>query len=110
MYYFNLLIYLYIKRCKIGILVLVLATSLAATVVAQEAHSSAVRLYSDGIPGTMPDGQSQLSQFDLGSADHIEVLRGLFSALHGNSSGGVVAALSRAEIFVDDRNSDAAPG
>ena len=35
-----------------------------------------VRLYSDGIPGTMPDGQGQFSQFDLGSADHIEVLRG----------------------------------
>ena len=41
-----------------------------------------VRLYSDGIPGTMPDGQGQFSQFDLGSADHIEVLRGPFSALY----------------------------
>jgi len=28
-----------------------------------------IRLYSDGIPGTMPDGQGQFSQFDLGSAD-----------------------------------------
>jgi iron complex outermembrane receptor protein len=52
-----------------------------------------VRLYSDGIPGTMPDGQGQFSQFDLGSADHIEVLRGPFSALYGNSSGGVIARL-----------------
>ena len=42
-------------------------------------------------PGTMPDGQGQFSQFDLGSADHIEVLRGPFSALYGNSSGGVIA-------------------
>jgi iron complex outermembrane recepter protein len=50
-----------------------------------------VRLYSDGIPGTMPDGQGQFSQFDLGSVDHIEVLRGPFSALYGNSSGGVIA-------------------
>src|SRR5580658_7176548 len=50
-----------------------------------------VRQYSDGIPGTMPDGQGQFSQFDLGSADHIEVLRGPFSALYGNSSGGVIA-------------------
>jgi iron complex outermembrane recepter protein len=40
-----------------------------------------LRLYSDGIPGTMPDGQGQFSQFDLGSADHIEVLRGPFWAL-----------------------------
>jgi iron complex outermembrane receptor protein len=54
-----------------------------------------VRLYSDGIPGTMPDGQGQFSQFDLGSAEHIEVMRGPFSALYGNSSGGVVAVFTR---------------
>lgn len=58
-----------------------------------------VRLYSDGIPGTMPDGQGQFSQFDLGSADHIEVLRGPFSALYGNSSGGVIS------IFTEDAQS-----
>jgi iron complex outermembrane receptor protein len=50
-----------------------------------------VRLYADGIPGTMPDGQGQYSNFDLGSADHIEVLRGPFSALYGHSSGGVIS-------------------
>jgi iron complex outermembrane receptor protein len=55
-----------------------------------------LRLYADGIPGTMPDGQGQFSQFDLGSADRIEVLRGPFSALYGNSSGGVIA------IFTED--------
>jgi iron complex outermembrane recepter protein len=55
-----------------------------------------VRLYSDGIPGTMPDGQGQFSQFDLSAADHIEVLRGPFSALYGNSSGGVIS------IFTED--------
>lgn len=49
-----------------------------------------VRLYTDGIPATMPDGQGQVSHFDLGSADRIEVLRGPFSALYGNSSGGVI--------------------
>src|SRR5271163_605998 len=55
-----------------------------------------VRLYSDGIPGTMPDGQGQFSQFDLASAGHIEVLRGPFSALYGNSSGGVIS------VFTED--------
>ncbi|MDP9084388.1 MAG: TonB-dependent receptor [Pseudomonadota bacterium] len=55
-----------------------------------------LRLYSDGIPGTMPDGQGQFSQFDLGSAGRIEVLRGPFSALYGNSSGGVIA------VFTED--------
>ncbi len=49
-----------------------------------------VRLYIDGIPATLPDGQGQLSNIDIGSADRIEVLRGPFSALYGNSSGGVV--------------------
>jgi len=53
-----------------------------------------VRLYSDGIPGTMPDGQGQFSQFDLGSAASIDVLRGPFSALYGNSSGGVISIVT----------------
>lgn len=57
---------------------------------------SGVRLYSDGIPGTMPDGQGQFSNFDLSSADRIEVLRGPFSALYGNSSGGVIS------VFTED--------
>ncbi len=54
-----------------------------------------VRLYADGIPGTMPDGQGQFSHFDLGSADRVEVLRGPFSALYGNSSGGVIAIFTQ---------------
>ncbi|MDH5832324.1 TonB-dependent receptor family protein [Luteimonas kalidii] len=49
-----------------------------------------LRLYADGIPATMPDGQGQVSHFSLAGAERIEVLRGPFSALHGNSSGGVV--------------------
>lgn len=49
-----------------------------------------VRLYVDGIPATMPDGQGQLSHIDLASVGRIEVLRGPFSVLYGNSSGGVM--------------------
>ncbi|MDU7837504.1 MAG: TonB-dependent receptor PqqU [Pantoea sp.] len=49
-----------------------------------------LRLYVDGIPATMPDGQGQTSNIDIGSIDHIEVLRGPFSALYGNASGGVI--------------------
>ena len=48
-----------------------------------------LRIYVDGIPATMPDGQGQTSNIDIGSVDTIEVLRGPFSALYGNSSGGV---------------------
>jgi iron complex outermembrane receptor protein len=53
-----------------------------------------VRLYTDGIPATMPDGQGQVSHFMLGAAERIEVLRGPFSALHGNSSGGVISVFT----------------
>ena len=53
-----------------------------------------VRLYVDGIPATLPDGQGQISNVDLGSTDRIEVLRGPFSALYGNSSGGVIQVFS----------------
>src|SRR5688500_10541973 len=49
-----------------------------------------VRLYTDGIPATQPDGQGQVSHFNLDSAARIEVLRGPFSALYGNASGGVI--------------------
>ena len=53
-----------------------------------------VRLYTDGIPATMPDGQGQVSHFNLDSAERVEVLRGPFSALYGNSSGGVIQVFS----------------
>jgi len=53
-----------------------------------------VRIYQDGIPQTGPDGQGQVSQFNLDSAQRIEVLRGPFSALYGNSSGGVIQILT----------------
>jgi iron complex outermembrane receptor protein len=55
-----------------------------------------VRLYVDGIPATLPDGQGQITNVDLGSVDRIEVLRGPFSALYGNSSGGVI------QVFTED--------
>ncbi len=50
-----------------------------------------LRLYADGIPASGPDGQGQVSHFDLSSAARVEVLRGPFSALYGNSSGGVIS-------------------
>ena len=66
-----------------------------------------LRLYTDGIPATMPDGQGQVAHFDLAGASRIEVLRGPFSVLYGNSSGGVIALFSapattrEAEFAVD---------
>jgi iron complex outermembrane receptor protein len=66
-----------------------------------------LRLYTDGIPATMPDGQGQVAHFDLAGAQRVEVLRGPFSVLYGNSSGGVIALFgapvtaSQAEAGVD---------
>jgi len=55
-----------------------------------------VRLYQDNIPATMPDGQGQTGSFSLVSAQRIEVLRGPFSSLYGNASGGVIS------VFTED--------
>jgi iron complex outermembrane receptor protein len=53
-----------------------------------------IRIYVDGIPATLPDGQGQTSNIDIGSLDRVEVLRGPFSALYGNSSGGVIQSFT----------------
>jgi len=53
-----------------------------------------IRLLADGIPASGPDGQGQVSQFDLAGAERVEVLRGPFSVLYGNSSGGVISLVS----------------
>jgi iron complex outermembrane receptor protein len=54
-----------------------------------------VRLVSDGVPASMPDGQGQPSAFNLDMAERIEVLRGPFSAIYGNHSGGVIQLITR---------------
>lgn len=54
-----------------------------------------VRLVSDGVPASMPDGQGQPSAFNLDMAERIEVLRGPFSAIYGNHSGGVIQLFTR---------------
>ena len=59
-----------------------------------------LRLIADGIPATMPDGQGQAASFNLSSAKSIEVLRGPFASLYGNSAGGVV------QIFTADGPKD----
>lgn len=59
---------------------------------------SGLRLYVDDIPATQPDGQGASSNFNFASAERVEVLRGPFSALYGNSAGGVVA------LYTEDGN------
>lgn len=57
-----------------------------------------VRVLLDGIPQTMPDGQSQLTLVNLRRVGVIEVMRGTGSALHGNATGGVVSLRSDRRI------------
>jgi iron complex outermembrane receptor protein len=50
-----------------------------------------VKVLLDGIPQSLPDGQSQLTNVDLAAISKVEVLRGSASSLYGNGSGGVIA-------------------
>ena len=54
-----------------------------------------IKIVVDGIPQTLPDGQGQLTNLELGEVDRIEVLRGSVSALYGNASGGVISIWTR---------------
>ena len=54
-----------------------------------------IRLITDGIPATTPDGQGQASTVSLTSAERIEVLTGPLAQLYGNAAGGVIQTFTR---------------
>jgi len=65
-----------------------------------------IRVLTDGIPVTEPDGRTSLDLVDLGMADHIEVSRSNASALYGNASGGVLDVrtdLAFGETYLETR-------
>ncbi|HUE76582.1 MAG TPA: TonB-dependent receptor [Longimicrobiales bacterium] len=49
-----------------------------------------IQVLVDGIPATMPDGQSSLDHLDLALLGRVEVLRGPAAAAYGNAAGGVI--------------------
>jgi iron complex outermembrane receptor protein len=55
-----------------------------------------IKVLVDGLPETMPDGQTELDSVDLGAVQRIEVLRGPASSLYGNAAGGVI------QLFTED--------
>lgn len=50
-----------------------------------------VKILVDGVPQTLPDGQGQLTNLDLGVVERVEAITGSAGALYGNASGGVIA-------------------
>ncbi len=54
-----------------------------------------VRLITDGIPASIPDGVGQSSTISLTSVEGIEVLSGPLAQLYGNAAGGVIQTFTR---------------
>ncbi len=54
-----------------------------------------VRVLRDGIPLSLPDGQTPIDWLELESVGSLEVVRGTAAALYGNAAGGVVDFRSR---------------
>ncbi len=49
-----------------------------------------IRVLTDGIPVSEPDGRTSLDLVNIGATDRVEVSRSNVSSLYGNASGGVV--------------------
>jgi iron complex outermembrane receptor protein len=49
-----------------------------------------IRILRDGMPLTLPDGQTPIDYLDLESVERVEVIRGAAAALYGNAAGGVI--------------------
>ena len=65
-----------------------------------------IRVFVDGLPSTVTDGQSVIDDVELGSIDRVEVIRGPSSSLYGSASGGVVSLFSESgtpEPFAEAR-------
>ncbi|HEY2065088.1 MAG TPA: TonB-dependent receptor [Gemmatimonadaceae bacterium] len=60
-----------------------------------------VRVLQDGVPVTLPDGQTPVDALDLEGADRVEVVRGSASSLYGNAAGGVIDVRSAPPAPVD---------
>ncbi len=57
-----------------------------------------IKILVDGIPATLPDGQTTLDHLDIGSLGRVEALRGPAAAIYGNGAGGVLLFESAAPL------------
>ncbi|MCP3983082.1 MAG: TonB-dependent receptor [bacterium] len=72
-----------------------------------------IKVFVDGIPATLADGQAGVDAIDLGSTGRIEVLRGPASSLYGSAAGGVIHLHTEEppdRPFVEGRTSFGAQG
>ncbi len=54
-----------------------------------------IHMRMDGIPQTLPDGQTQLDAIDPSLIESMDILRGPSASLYGNSSGGLINMTTR---------------
>jgi len=50
-----------------------------------------IRVLVDGVPTTLPDGQSEVDSVDLAFAERVDVVRGVTSSIYGGAGGGLIA-------------------
>ncbi|SER21490.1 iron complex outermembrane recepter protein [Nitrosomonas sp. Nm51] len=55
-----------------------------------------IQMRVDGIPQTLPDGQTQLDSIDPSLIEQMEIVRGPLASLYGNASGGMIGMTTRA--------------
>lgn len=55
-----------------------------------------VKVLRDGMPLTLPDGQTPIDYLDLEAVERVETIRGTSAAIYGNASGGVLDLRSAA--------------
>lgn len=54
-----------------------------------------IQMRVDGIPQTLPDGQTQLDSIDPALIERMDILRGPSASLYGNASGGMIDITTR---------------
>ncbi len=54
-----------------------------------------IKLFTDGIPASMADGQGETSTFNLDQAQRIEILQGPLASIYGNQAGGIIQLFTR---------------
>jgi iron complex outermembrane receptor protein len=59
-----------------------------------------VRVLQDGVPVTLPDGQTPVDVLDLQGAGRVDIVRGSASSLYGNAAGGVIDVRSTPPALV----------